>query len=221
MQDKVINVDKPSLHWPEEYHYKVDKIIARNERLNSSDEVSIYNKVPYFFDISWMDFLPCFIGWFYSLFASAKTYGIIRSTTIFNKELYWYFKKRMVWAGLIHVLFGPVLIFIILFFCPIVGYPDHDVFFQNWKDVIDNFFSNGGQEQASKIFAETIIKNFIETDAWWITLIFFVFAPCFNISTLFSFYFLNPESDQWMKLIILENEMKMKLSNFEKEKGSK
>lgn len=221
MQDKVINVDKPSLHWPEEYHYKVDKVIAKNQRLNSSDEVSVYNKVPYFFDVSWIDFLPFFIGWFHSLLSSSKTYGIIRSTTIFNEGLYWYFKERIVWSTLIHYLFGPIAIFVILFFCPIVGYQDHNVFFENWKSVFDNFFTAGGQEQATKIFAEKILANFFQTDAWWVTLIFFAIAPCFNISTLFSYYFLNPENDQWMKLIILENEMKMKLSNFEKKKGSK
>lgn len=220
MQDKLINVDKPSLHWPEEYHYKVDKVIARNERFNSSDDVTFYNKVPYFFDINWKDFLPFFIGWFYSLFVASKTYGIIRSTTIFNKELYWYFKWRIIWANLIYYIFGPFLVFLILFFTPLVGYQDQNVYFENWKKVIDSFFSSGGQEYAVKLFADTIIRNFLETDAWWVTLIVFAVAPCLNVSALFSFYFLNPQNDQWMKLIILENEMKMKLSNFEKKKGS-
>ena len=221
MQDKFANVDKPSLHWPEEYHYKVDKIIAKNKQLNSSDSVSVYNKVPCFFDIDWKDFLPFFIGWFHSLFAASKTYGIIRSTTIFNKELYRYFRMRMFFATLIHYIFGPVLIFVILFFCPMIGFASTNEFLDSWRKIIESFFSSGGQETAVKLFSETILRKFLTTDAWWITLLVFALAPCINISSLFSFYVLNPENDQWMKLIILENEMKMKLSNFEKKKGSK
>ncbi|RXY96212.1 hypothetical protein D8X55_04425 [Malacoplasma penetrans] len=216
----VSSMDKPSLHWSNKYYSKVNKIISKNDEFNFSGKTIIFKKVPTYYKISILDFLPVFIGWFHSLFTTCRAYGMIRSSSVFHTPLYKYFKRRFLTSMFVHFITGPLLFFIILFFAPVISIPWSE-YISSWSRAAGSFFSAGGQEAGMTIFAQEIVVKFFSTSAWWVTL---VIALCFNslnVSTFVSSWCMNIHNNKWMKLIILENELKMKLSNFEKQRKGK
>ena len=212
--EEINNVnDKPSLHWSTSIHKDVERAVTRNNIYNLAGKRKAYDKVPYFYHIKLRFFLPLFIGWFCSLLNISKCYGLIRSTTIFNKKLYKYFKRRFRFAIFIHYLFGPILFFLIFLLFPLLNNPN---IFDYWKQIILEFFSYQMQQQALNDFTNLILNPFFNSDTWWITLVALAAIPCLNLSALFSLKLMNPKNDKWMQLMVLDNELKMKLSNFEK-----
>lgn len=203
-------VDKPSLHWSKSYLKKVWKISNKNSKYNFSGKLSTYNKVPNYFYLDWKQFLPCFIGWCFSLYNASYAYGLIRSSTIFNIDLYKVFKKRVFISIATHYLFGPVFIFLVLFLTPLINV-EWSVFSSTWgsltKTNIATFISD---------FSTNIVKPYFNGSGWWVSLIILSFGSCFNFSSIISYLIINRKNDDYMRLIFLENELKMKLSNFKK-----
>lgn len=220
METSKVSIDKPSLHWSDSYYSKVNKIISKNNKYNFSGKANVFHKVPTYYKISWLDFLPFFIGWFYSLFKVCKTYGMIRSSSSFYKPLYNYFRNWF-WAAIVSfIITGPILFIVILVLAPTISIPISE-YFGYWGSAFKTFISSGQQSEGIKLFAENIVNKFFTTDAWWITILLLGFVPCINISTFISYLCFNKHNTSWVQLIILENELKMKLSNFEKKKKGK
>lgn len=210
--NNIVNVqnDKPSLHWSKKYYDKVIKMVNKNSRRNYSSRERKKQLVCSYYEISWMDFLPSFIGWCHALFSLSVTYGIIRSTAIFNKELYKYYRNRFLLCILFHFIFGPILIFLIIFLTPLIDVPK-DILFSSWNSL----FKNLNQESFSN-FAEVVIKPYFVGKGWWISIILLTILPSINFCTFFNMIFVGKINDKYMKIIFLENELKMKTSNFTK-----
>lgn len=215
------SVDKPSLHWSDKYYLKVSKMIDKNDKFNFSGKNSVFKNIPTYYFVNWKDFLPIFIGWFHSLFSTCRTYGIIRSSSVFYTPLYKYFRSRLLISMVAHFFTGPFLLICILFFGPIIFIP-YNEYYASWGKAVSTFVSStGGPASGMKVFADEIVVKFFNTNAWWMTLILLIVVPSFNISTFISVACFNKHNNKWIKLVILENEMKMKLSNFERKKKGK
>lgn len=204
------SMDKPSLHWSKSYFSKVSKMVDKNSKYNFSTRINAYKKVPSFYEISWKDFLPCFIGWCHSLFTLAYTYGLIRSTTIFNKDLYKKFRKKVIFSLLAHYIFGPMLIFCIFFFCPMISVSPSS-YFSSWSEL-----TKLPLNEWSNLFAKNVIEPVFNGNAWWIALLIFCFLSCLNVSTFITNMIFNKKNDSYMRLIFLEDNLKMKLTSFKK-----
>lgn len=207
--------DKPSLHWSDKNINKIEKLIRKNNKFNYSDRNTAFLRVPHFYDISWKDFLPFFIGWIHALYSASVSYGMIKSSSVFNKSLYWTFKKRFALSLLFFYIFGPLAVAAILIFSPMIVI-DSNTWLSSWLKAIKLFFTTNSQQESFSVFSTQIIKPFFSTNAWWITIIIFGLGSCLNIPTFATFLIMNPENNDWMKLVFLENELKMKITSFEK-----
>lgn len=210
MNNKTNSMDKPSLHWSQNYMKKVWKIVNKNSKYNFSKKSSPYNNVPTLYEIEWLDFLPFFIGWAHSLFNASYVYGLIRSSSIFNTELYKYFRKKIFISIAIHFIFGPVLIFFLLFFSPLM-----DVTWETFSSTWSNFSNISFQDFVTN-YVSNIIKPYFNGNGWWISLLIFAFGSCLNFSTLFTYSLLIDKNDDYMRLIFLQSDLEMKLTSFKK-----
>lgn len=204
--------DKPSLHWNKSYYNKVIKLTNKNSKINFSPSATVYDKMPSFYEISWLDFLPSFIGWCHALFNLAYTYGMIKSTTIFNKELYKRYKNKLMFCILGHFITCPVLILMVLLFTPLIDVKP-DIYFST----MNNLFASLSDVTIAA-WSENIVKPFFNGMGWWVALLMLTFIPCLNISTFINYLLIGIVDDKFMKVIFLENELKMKISNFQKPK---
>lgn len=202
--------DKPSLHWSQDVMKKVNKQIQRNAKFNFSPNATVYKKVPSFYEIEWKDFLPLFLGWCHSLFMLSYTYGLIRSTTIFNKQLYKLFRNKLLLACLIHFIFGPILIFFLIFFTPLMAI-ESSQYYHIWGQL-----GKIPLNEWTIMYSEQVFLPYFNSNAWYICLSIFIFLPCLNVSTLLTSLIFNVKNDNYLKLFFLEDELKMKLTNFKK-----
>lgn len=211
--------DKPSLHWSDKTLKKVEKIIRKNNKFNYSNRNTAFSKVPHFCEMSWKDFLPFFIGWFHALYSISVAYGMMKSSSVFNKALYINLKNKFALCMTFFYIFGPLAVFSILVFGPMAVLNDK-AWLDGWGKTLQEFFTDQAYSQkiALMTFNEQIITPFFTTNAWWVTLLIFAFVPCINVPAIVTFLVMNPENNNWMKLIFLENDLKMKITSFEKTK---
>lgn len=205
-----VTVDKPSLHWSKKNHKKISKIINENSKYNFNLKKSIFKKLPPIFEVTWQDFLPIYIGWWHSLFSVCKSYGIIRSSSIFNKKLYKIFKLKQIFSVWIHIIFGPILLFLVIFLSPLLAV-SADTYFNFLKEFNFNNFGDWFNQ-----WLVIIVEPFFNSDAWWTLLLIIIFGSSFNISSLITYYIYYNKNDDYIRLIFLDNELKMKLTNFSK-----
>lgn len=206
------NHDKPSNHWAPRYKNKALSLVGKHSKFNFSKKRKIYQKLFNYMDLSWKDFLPFFIGWMHSLYSLSVAYGTIRSSSIFNKKLYRYFRNKFAWSLLIHVINGPVLCFLIIFFSPLINIKASD-FFDAWSGI-----GKLPIYEALNNIINVIVIPYFSSSSWWITFLLLSFLSILNFSAIASFVLINWKQDKYIKLILLEDDLKMKLSNFIKQK---
>lgn len=211
MSQEVKNVDRPSLHWDKKYLNKVEAISSKNIEFNSNPNKKIYVKFIGFFQLKWSYFLPIF-GYFQSLVAIFCCYGRIKSSSIFNLELYKYFRRKSIFIWLIYFIFGPLLFLIISFFSPLFGgVITMEQLLSSWSQI---FTSSMGVQN----FGSSILVPYFNSNTWWITLLVHCGVSIFNISALLSALIINVVNDNVLKIYFAEDNFKMKISRFVRQK---
>lgn len=219
----------PSNYFSIKVKKKVDRIIAKNKLFNEkydlkrskkkkfvkktnseyedilSDGFSL-RKYPTLFRLHWTFFLPLFIGFFLSWYHVNKVYGIIRSASCFDKTLYKRF--RIKYIILIFVFFQFIIgdTFLIVFFTPLINIPSA-TFFSAWSTMgsHNGFFND---------LATNIFTPFFNSYTWVYSLLIFIFYSIFNYYSLIAKLLFNHKSKNYIRLIILFDNLKMKLNHF-------
>ncbi|WPL37054.1 hypothetical protein [Malacoplasma iowae] len=211
MSQEVKNVDRPSLHWDKKYLNKVEAISSKNIEFNSNPNKKIYSKFNGFFQLKFSYFLPIF-GYFYSLVGIFCCYGRIKSSSIFNLDLYKYFKRKIIIIWFIYFLFGPILFLVISFFSPLfAGTITLTQLLNAWAGIFT-------MADGIKNFGTTIIVPYFNSNIWWIALLVQCGASMINVSVIFSSWIINVVNDNVLKIYLAEDNFKMKISRFVREK---
>ncbi len=211
MSQEVKNVDRPSLHWDRKYLNKVEAISSKNIEFNSNPNKKIYVKFIGFFQLKWTYFLPIF-GYFYSLVGIFCCYGRIKSSSIFNIDLYKYFRRKIIVIWVIYFIFGPLLFIAISFFSPLFGgIITFNQLLTSWSTLFNS--PTGVME-----FGNTIVTPYFNSNTWWITLLVHCGASMFNVSVVLSALILNVVNDNVLKIYFAEDNFKMKISRFVRQK---
>lgn len=206
------SVDRPSFYWNKKYLNKVNGIVEHNIDKNNSEKLSIYKKFPKFYKISFWHFMPFFIGYFLSIVGLFGAYGRIKSSSIFNKELYKYFFSRYVVMLTIYFIFGPILLIALLLFFPVLGGMHFNTLFTGWQQLFNGNFDN---------FVSIVIVPTFNTNIWWIGIIVIGLISCLNFSTIICYFVINKQNDRTITLYTLEDNLKMKISRFVSPKKKK
>ncbi len=210
--NSVSSVDRPSFYWNKKYLDKVNGIVEQNIDNNNSEKISIYKKFPKFFKISFWHFIPFFIGYFLSMSSLFASYGRIKSSSIFNKQLYKYFFGRYISLILIYFVFGPVLLIVLILFYPVLGGLNFNTLVSGWQQLFSGNFDG---------FVTTVIVPTFNSNAWWIGLLVIGLISSINISVIISYFVINKQNDLTITLFTLEDNLKMKISRFVSPKKKK
>lgn len=216
--DKIL--EAPSYYWPESYKKSVQKSVDKNKKYNNKKK-SVYKKFSKLYYVSIWDFLPFFIGWFFSLTKTNMAYGRTRSTTCFNKKTYKVFKRKIIFVNFVHLIFGPIVFIAILFFQPL--------FIMSWTDLTNcwsQFFNTVFQSgeigtnlnTAFQYFNETILVPTYNSYAWLYGLALMAAIPMLNISAIIANLVINKGSETYIKTIVTEDILKIKVSRLRKSK---
>lgn len=216
----VSSVDRPSFHWHKKYLDKVNRIVETNINNNASTNFTIYKKFPKIFKFSWLYFLPFFIGYLISVFSIFVSYGRIKSSTVFNKEMYKYFWKKAAIISFIYFIFGPLLILTLFIFFPLLGGISFNVFQTAWSNLIASFSQQGLNEGFHQFIAQLVVPTF-NSNAWWISFIAIGAISMLNISAIIGYFIINKINDKTITLYVLEDSLKMKISRFTNSKTKK
>ena len=218
--EKDLISNAPSHYWPKSYKRSVQRKVKKNQKFNSVSK-PIYKKFTKIYYSSFWEFMPLFIGWLISFVRINLTYGRIRSTSCFNKKVYKNFKKKIIFCNFIHIIFGPVIFILILCFQPLFVI-DSKNFLESWNNLFLTIFMpgdfasnvNNGLEQ----FMIDIVVPTYNSNAWFYGLILIALVPIFNFSQIFSSLILNWHSKNYIKTLVTEDSLKIKISRLRKSK---
>lgn len=212
MESSSLNtVDRPSLYWYKKYLYKVTKNAEKN--IDRSNRWIIYKKFAKPLNGSFWYFMPFFIGYFLSLFQTFKVYGSLKSASIFNKRLYHYFWRKSFFVYLFYFLFGPILLFVLLFFFPLYSGIDVQLFFDSWSKIFKTIFTDNFVTSLN-FFVENVVFPVFNSYQWIFGIFVFGFSSCINLGFLFALIVFNVVNDKMITLYTLEDNLKMKISRF-------
>lgn len=212
--------DAPSQYWPKSYKKSVERKVKKNQKYNSTNK-PVYKKFFKMYWASFWEYMPFFIGWLVSLVRCNFAYGRIRSTTCFNKEIYKKFKKRIFYCNLLHVIFGPCLFLIIIFFQPLftISIDSYNAAWNNFFSVgfgPGDFGTNFGNA-FNQISIDLIIPTY-NSSAWLYGLILLAAVPIVNFSQIFSEIILNFQTKNFIQTLVTEDSLKIKISRLRKSK---
>lgn len=216
----VSSVDRPSFHWHKKYLDKVNKIVENNINNNASSDFTIYKKFPKIFQFSWLYFLPFFIGYLISVFSIFASYGRIKSSSVFDKEMYKYFWKKAALIAFIYFVFGPLLMLTLFIFFPLLGGISFNVFQNSWSNLFFGISQSGLNASFHKFITDLVVPTF-NSNAWWIAIIVIGAISMINISVVIGYFIINKVNDKIITLYVLEDTLKMKISRFTNSKSKK
>ena len=132
--------------------------------------------------------------------------------SIFNIDLYKYFRRKIIIIWVIYFIFGPLLFITISFFSPLFGgVITFNQILTSWSAL---FSSPTGVME----FGNTIVTPYFNSNTWWITLLVHCGVSMFNISVVLSALILNVVNDNVLKIYFAEDNFKMKISRFVRQK---
>lgn len=197
------------------YSKKVKKQIEKNEKFNNSNK-SIYKKYLSPFTLKWYFFIPFFIGYFISLFQVWSVCGKLKATAIFNKHLNSYFLWKRIGIRFFYFVYGPLLSLIILFTAPLICGVTLSNYVQCWRYFLNIDFN---QESSISLFV-FLMKDALQNKGW-INLVIVIFVHSFiNIPVLLSWCVLHKVNDKVIRLYLLEDNLKLKITRLVVAKSS-
>lgn len=190
---------------------KIKKIKKAPKKTGRYVEV---DKFTTFYIVSLLDFLPFFIGHFYSLVRLFVAYGDAKRTINFNKKMMWDFKNNLFISLIFSFIFWPILIITIFIFYPYIVYDASEVTY-GWQGLFDQLAINGvnGLGEGLKIYIDRAVMPLLEPKYFPSTLFVWVIISMFNIQT-FLFYFLY-KFDRKTLFEIQKNLVREQISKFE------
>lgn len=190
---------------------KIKKIKKAPKKTGRYVEV---DKFTTFYIVSLLDFLPFFIGHFYSLVRLFVAYGDAKRTINFNKKMMWDFKNNLFISLIFSFIFWPILIITIFIFYPYIVYDASEVTY-GWQGLFDQLAINGvnGLGEGLKIYIDRAVMPLLEPKYFPSTLFVWVIISMFNIQT-FLFYFLY-KFDRKTLFEIQKNSVREQISKFE------
>lgn len=190
---------------------KIKKIKKAPKKTGRYVEV---DKFTTFYIVSLLDFLPFFIGHFYSLVRLFVAYGDAKRTINFNKKMMWDFKNNLFISLIFSFIFWPILIITIFIFYPYIVYDASEVTY-GWQGLFDQLAINGvnGLGEGLKIYIDRAVMPLLEPKYFPSTLFVWVIISMFNIQT-FLFYFLY-KFDRKILFEIQKNSVREQISKFE------
>lgn len=205
-------VDRPSFHWRKKYLDKVNQIVEKNIETNNSTKVSIYDKFPKLYKMSWFHYLPLFIGYVISLVDIFSAFGRIKASAVFDKGLLKYYMTRYYILSTIAFIFGPLLLLVLIAIFPLLGGLPFNSFATGWSALFGGDFDG---------FVANVIQPTFNSNAWWIGILAIFLISMVNITTIAAHFIINKKNDQMIILYTLEDNLKMKISRFANSKGKK
>ena len=190
---------------------KINKIKKAPKKTGRYVEV---DKFTTFYIVSLLDFLPFFIGHFYSLVRLFVAYGDAKRTINFNKKMMWDFKNNLFISLIFSFIFWPILIITIFIFYPYIVYDASEVTY-GWQGLFDQLAINGvnGLGEGLKIYIDRAVMPLLEPKYFPSTLFVWVVISMFNIQT-FLFYFLYKFNRKTL-FEIQKNSVREQISKFE------